>query len=127
MPIKTKVKAGALVANRKRRSNMKTSLKSAGCTTGMSLSVVLLGGVCFAQPAVTLSVESGTPTTRLQISGSGFPASTAVAIYFDTTELALTTTGSTGAFSGIEIQVPASALPGRPDPATRQPTLGLGN
>jgi hypothetical protein len=75
---------------------------------------VLLGGVCFAQPAVTRSVESGTPTTRLQISGSGFPASTAVAIYFDTTELALTTTGSTGAFSGIKIQVPASALPGRP-------------
>jgi hypothetical protein len=35
-----------------------------------------------------------------------------VDIYLDTTELALTGTNSTGAFSGVKIQVLASALPG---------------
>jgi len=91
---------------------MKTSLKSAGRIAGMFLSVVLLGGVCFAQPAVTLSVKSGPPTTNLSVSGSGFPASTEVEIYFDTTYLALAVTNGTGSFSGIKIRVPASALPG---------------
>ena len=70
----------------KRRSNMKTSLKSAGRITGMFLSVVLLGGLCFAQ------------TTNLYVSGSGFPASTEVNIYFDTTDLALAVTNSTGSY-----------------------------
>jgi hypothetical protein len=97
----------------KRRSNMKTRLKSAGRIAGMFLSVVLLGGVCFAQPAVTLSVPAGPPGSDLSVSGSGFPASTAVNIYFDTTDLALTVTNSSGSFSGVKIQVPASALPGR--------------
>ncbi len=77
---------------------MKASLKSAGRIAGMFLSVVLLGGVCFAQPAVTLSVKAGPPTTNLSVSGSGFPASTAVDIYFDTTDLALTVTNSSGSY-----------------------------
>jgi outer membrane protein assembly factor BamB len=91
---------------------MTTSLKSAGRITGMFLAVRLLGGVCFAQPAVTLSVEAGPPTTNVSVSGSGFAASAAIDIYFDTTNLALTVTNSSGSFSGVKIQVPASALPG---------------
>jgi hypothetical protein len=91
---------------------MNTSFKSAGRITGMFLSMVLLGGLCFAEPAVTLSVTTGPPTTNLTVSGSGFPASTAVDIYFDTTELALAVTNSTGSFSGVDILVPPSALPG---------------
>jgi len=76
------------------------------------LTVMLLGGLCFAAPAVTLSVKTGPPTTNLQVSGSGFPAFAAIDIYFNTTDLALTAASSTGAFSGIAIQVPTSALPG---------------
>jgi|HubBroStandDraft_1064217.scaffolds.fasta_scaffold00144_36 outer membrane protein assembly factor BamB len=76
------------------------------------LSVLFLSGLCFAQPAVTLSVKSGPPTTNLQVSGTGFPAYTEVEIYFDTTYLALAVTNSAGSFSQIKIQVPASALPG---------------
>ena len=91
---------------------MTTSLKSAGRIAGMFLSVVLLCGVCFAQPALTLSAAGGPPTTNLTVSGTGFPASTAVDIYFDTNNLALAVTDGTGSFSGIKIQVPASALPG---------------
>jgi len=40
---------------------MTTSLKSAGRITGMFCSVVLLGGVCFAEPGVTFSLEAGPP------------------------------------------------------------------
>jgi outer membrane protein assembly factor BamB len=76
------------------------------------LTVLLLAGSCFAAPAVKLSVKTGPPTINLQISGSGFPAFAAIDIYFDTTDLALAAASSTGSFSGIEIQVPASALPG---------------
>src|ERR1022692_126376 len=75
-------------------------------------SVVLLSGLCFAQPAVTLSVKAGPPTTSLLVSGSGFPVSTAVDIYFDTANVALAATNSAGSFSKIMIRVPASALPG---------------
>lgn len=65
----------------------------------------------FAQN-LTLSVKTGPPTTRISVSGSGFPANTAVDLYFDTTDMALAATDSTGAFSKISIQVSASTLPG---------------
>jgi putative pyrroloquinoline-quinone-binding quinoprotein len=91
---------------------MKTTLKSAGRIAGMFPIMVLAGGVCFAQPAVTLSVAAGPPTTNLYVSGTGFPASTVVPIYFDVTNLAMAVTDGTGSFSGIQIRVPASALPG---------------
>jgi hypothetical protein len=76
------------------------------------ISVLLLAGLCFSQPKVGLSPSSGPPTTNVLVSGSGFAASAAIDIYFDTTDLALAVTGSTGSFSKIAIQVPASALPG---------------
>ncbi len=74
--------------------------------------VSLLAGLCFSQAKVSLSPLSGPPTTNVLVSGSGFAASAAIDIYFDTTDLALAVTGSTGSFSKIAIQVPASALPG---------------
>jgi hypothetical protein len=86
---------------------MKTSLKSAGRVAGMCLGAVLAGGLCFAQPAVTLSVR---PDRRPAV--SPFPASAAVDIYFDTADLALAVTNSAGSFSGIRILEPAAALPG---------------
>src|SRR5216684_6041575 len=67
------------------------------------LSLLLLGGLCVAQPAVKLSATVGPPTTNLLVSGSGFSAFVAIDIYFDTTDLALVTTDATGAFSQIGI------------------------
>ena len=61
---------------------------------------------------LTLSSTSGPPTSNLLVSAGGFPASTAVDIYFDTTDVALAVTSGTGAFSGIALKVPASAVPG---------------
>lgn len=76
------------------------------------LSVLLLSGLCFAQPSVFLSVKTGPPTTNVLVFGSGFTASTAVGIYFGTSQLTQTVTDSTGSFSRVSIEVPASALPG---------------
>lgn len=73
----------------------------------------MLAGAPMAAAAVTATLTpiAGPPTTSVTISGSGFPASTAVNIYFDTTNLALAVSNSTGAFS-IGILVPSSAVPG---------------
>src|SRR5579863_1313337 len=61
---------------------------------------------------LTLSSTAGPPTSNLLVSAGGFPASIAVDIYFDTTDVALAVTSGTGAFSGIALKVPASAVPG---------------
>ena len=68
--------------------------------------------LAFAAPAVTLSATSGPPTTSLLISASGFPASTAVDIYFDSTDMALAVTNGSGSFSNIGLVVPTWAIPG---------------
>jgi outer membrane protein assembly factor BamB len=63
-------------------------------------------------PAVTPSPTVGPPTSTVSVSGSNFGSYEAVDIYFDTTDEALAATNGQGAFSGISIQVPASAVPG---------------
>jgi outer membrane protein assembly factor BamB len=68
-------------------------------------------GVAVA-PRVRLSPRSGPPTATVRVSGAGFGAFRAVDIYFDTTDEALASTNGSGAFSGIRVRVPASALPG---------------
>jgi outer membrane protein assembly factor BamB len=64
-------------------------------------------------PRVKLSLRAGPPTSTVRVSGSGFGAHRAVDIYFGTTDEALAATNGNGAFSGIRIRVPASAVPGR--------------
>ncbi len=76
------------------------------------ITTLFLAGLCFGQPAVTLSAKTGPPTTNIFVSGSGFAAYAAIDIYFDTTDEALASANGSGAFSKIEIQVPSSALPG---------------
>jgi len=65
-----------------------------------------------AAPHVRLSPHSGPPTSTVRVSGAGFGAYRAVDIYFDTTDKALAATNGNGAFSGIQVRVPASAVPG---------------
>jgi outer membrane protein assembly factor BamB len=83
------------------------------------LMVVLCGALAAAAtPSVTLTPNidppspSVGPPTVFQVSGSGFPDSIAVNIYFDTTDVALAVTTSTGTFSGINVDVPTTAVPG---------------
>ena len=79
-----------------------------------AIGLVLLSGTFSLATGVTttLSPAVGPPTTNVQVSGAGFPASTAVDIYFDTTDEVLAVTSATGTFSGIVVKVPASAVPG---------------
>jgi outer membrane protein assembly factor BamB len=85
-----------------------------------ALSMVVLCGAlaAAATPSVTLTPNIDPPSTSIgpptvfQVSGSGFPDSIAVNIYFDTTDVALAVTTSTGTFSGINVDVPATAVPG---------------
>ena len=69
-------------------------------------------GTAAASPAVSLSLTVGPPTTSLLVSGTGFDPYIAVYIYFDTKNLALATTDSSGDFSNIGIRAPVSAVPG---------------
>src|ERR1700693_2477372 len=79
----------------------------------LSIVVLLAAGLCFAQPAVTLSIKSGPPTGRLLVSGSGFTPFAEIDIYFDSHDLAKATADGSGSFSNISIQAPRSALPGK--------------
>jgi len=79
----------------------------------LSIVVLLAAGVCFAQPAVTLSIKSGPPTGNLLVSGSGFTPFAEIDIYFDSHDEAEATADGSGSFSNISIQAPRSALPGK--------------
>jgi outer membrane protein assembly factor BamB len=61
---------------------------------------------------VSLLPAIGTPASTVTVSGSRFGANEAVDIYFDTTDEALATTNASGAFRGVAVSIPASAVPG---------------
>ena len=68
---------------------------------------------CLAQPSISVSPDSGPPTSTVLVSGSGFGMYKAVDIFFDTSDKALVLTNSSGAFSGIAISAPSWAKPGK--------------
>jgi hypothetical protein len=82
----------------------------------LSACAALLATLAFVTAAdaattATLSPNQGAPTTSVTVSGSGFDASAAVDVFFDTTDLALATSNASGAVS-FTISVPANAQPG---------------
>jgi outer membrane protein assembly factor BamB len=79
----------------------------------LSIVVLLVAGVCFGKPAVSLSRKSGPPTTKLLVSGSGYKPYVEIDIYFDTKDEAKAIANGSGSFSNISIEAPASALPGK--------------
>jgi len=78
----------------------------------LSTVMLLVAGVCFGRPAVSLSRASGPPTSKLLVSGSGFKPDAEIDIYFDTKDEAAVVTDGSGSFSGIAVVASASALPG---------------
>src|ERR1700733_2739824 len=75
------------------------------------LIAIAFGTAAFSQ-TITLAPAIGPPTSSTLVSGSGFSPNAAVDIYFDATEEALVIAGSSGSFSNIALQAPASALVG---------------
>jgi PQQ enzyme repeat len=87
-----------------------------GCCCGTSsCREGVCGRACFTgvHTRVRVVPATGPPTSTVKVSGTGFGAFQAVDIYFDTTDEALVSAGGTGAFSGVAVRVPASAVPGR--------------
>jgi len=78
----------------------------------LALGALFVPAPAWAAPGVTLSKTVGPPTTALTVTGSGFPASAAVDVYFDTTDEALVVADAGGAFS-LPLTVPSTASPGR--------------
>lgn len=64
-----------------------------------------------AAPVVTVSPRTGHPSAVIRVTGSGFGASEAVDVYFDTSDAVLAVSSPTGGFT-IHVTVPASAQPG---------------
>jgi outer membrane protein assembly factor BamB len=96
------------------RIRVKTVAIAASRQVCLLSSVVLLAaGVCFGKLAVSVSPTSGPPTSKLLVSGSGFKANAEIDIYFDTKDEAKVIANSSGSFSKIPIEAPASALPGK--------------
>ena len=65
-----------------------------------------------ASAKISLSTKSGPPTTDITVNGSGFAATEQVTLDFDATQVGATQTNSNGFFS-CQVQIPASALPGK--------------
>jgi eukaryotic-like serine/threonine-protein kinase len=64
------------------------------------------------RPFIKISRSSGTPGSSMTVSGAGFGAHQAVDLYFDRSDKVLASTNDKGAFSGLALRVPSSALPG---------------
>jgi outer membrane protein assembly factor BamB len=90
----------------------KSSCRAVWKATVLCVITCLLAVAVSATPAVKLSTASGPPTTNVKISGSGFPASSLVDLYFDSTNVVLVVSSATGTFSNIPLKVPAIAQPG---------------
>ncbi len=99
--------------------------RAAAVATASLVLALLMASPAWAAPKLTLSPSSGPPTATTKVGGSGFKASHAIDVYFDTSWLAEAVSNGSGAFSGIPLKVPGTAEPGvhwvtAKDPATGQ-------
>jgi outer membrane protein assembly factor BamB len=74
---------------------------------------LLLCGIASAAPSITLSKESGPPTSKILVSGRGFEPNVGVDIFFDTKDKALVVTNGKGEFHDAGIHASRSARPGK--------------
>jgi len=77
------------------------------------LALLLSSVIASAAPSIALSKRSGPPTSRIQVSGSGFEPNVGVDIFFDTKDKALVVTNGKGEFHDATIYAPRSAYPGQ--------------
>jgi outer membrane protein assembly factor BamB len=88
---------------------------------------LLLLAVFSAGQTISLSPKFGPPTTKTNVSGSGFSPNSAVDIYFDTTDEILVITDGTGAIAKTILKTPASAVPGQHWVTAVQRSTGTGS
>lgn len=66
-----------------------------------------------AASLVHLSTKTDHPAATIKVDGRGYAANEDVDVYWDTTDVLLAVTNSTGSFSRRQFQVPANATPGQ--------------
>jgi outer membrane protein assembly factor BamB len=86
------------------------SIKRAIYRLGAFAGFFLFCGLALAAPSITLSPRVGPPTTKVDVSGTGYGANAVVDIYFDTTDLCLVIATGSGDIS-CRIKVPKEAQP----------------
>lgn len=85
---------------------------SAGTREGSAVLTRSLVVTHTTRPRLRISRSSGTPGSSVTVSGTGFGVHQAVDLYFDTSDKVLASTNGKGAFAGLALRVPSSALPG---------------
>ena len=80
--------------------------------TFLFIASLLLSAIASAAPSITLSRETGPPTSRILVSGRGFAPNVGVDIFFNTKDEALVVTNGQGEFNKAKIHAPRSARPG---------------
>ncbi len=75
---------------------------------GLGLVVTIKKVAHAASPSITLSPQSGAPSTNVTVNGTGFTGGEAITINFDATQVGTTTAGSNGAFV-TSFAVPSTA------------------
>jgi outer membrane protein assembly factor BamB len=104
------------------RSSSSARAKQAGVQRGrwavlgavylvVSLLLATSPAVAASSAVITLSPKIGPPTAKVNVKGSGFGASEAVVVDFDTTKVATATTDPSGSLA-VSFKVPRSAAPG---------------
>ena len=86
------------------------SIRRAICRLGAFAGCFLFCGLSLAAPSITLSPPQGPPTTKIDVSGTGYGANAAVDIYFDTIDVCLVIATGAGDIS-CGIKVPREAQP----------------
>jgi outer membrane protein assembly factor BamB len=103
-----------LTLNLKKDSNVTCFFRKISVQIALlSIAILFAVSLAAAQESVSLSPAGGPPTTKLQVSGSGYTANAEIKIYFDLTAEAVTFADSSGSFSKVAITAPQSAKPGK--------------
>lgn len=79
----------------------------------LTLTVWIVATPIAHSASLAVRPQAGQPTTRVAISGNGMAAFEKVALQYDSAALAATRTDAAGAFRVNDVEIPASALPGR--------------
>lgn len=84
----------------------------AGLALLLGMLATVSGAALADEPTLALSKDSGPPTTRISVSGTGFGATETVDLAFGGVDVAAVDTDANGALTGVRIRVPAGAKPG---------------
>src|SRR5689334_17318659 len=90
-----------------------SSFRQRSYFAGLAAAIALCATSAEAATSIVATPASGHPALSVGVNGSGFGASEAIDVYFDTTDEMLVVSNSAGAFTKHAFNVPANAQPGQ--------------